>query len=140
MRRGSHFPAKRQCAANRLTQDVSSVKAADNSDGPLLPLTIPVERNGHRAEPRTQQSSYETAVCLVQRCRRTGESRPGARVDSVNVEEWEKRENGDVGGAEEGMRYMRQEGGAEEDQDDVDGRRDKDCEEEGKEYSLRESR
>lgn len=135
-RRTCHPLAKRQCAANGLAQDVAAVEATQNRNGPLLPVTVPVQWNWHRAEPRAQQTSDQTAVCLVQRRSRAGDGRPCAGLDTVDVEEWEEREEGDVGGAQEGVRDVCEEGSAEENEHDVQGGRDQSGEEDGEEDSL----
>ncbi len=113
--------------------DVAGVHAAQYGDGPLLPLAVPVERDGHGAEPGAQHGAERAAVRLVERGGETGAEGPGRRVDAERVEEREEREDGQVGGAQGRVSGLRQERCPQEDEGDVQSRHG-----EGREYRREE--
>ena len=93
------------------TDKVAQVSPGEDRDRPLLPLTVPVERDRHGTEPSADDSADETAESLVQGS--------GGSENS--------RQRGAVNAAEKRVRNMGEERRAEEDQEDMKNR----CCEEG---------
>lgn len=112
------------------------VHAGDDGDGPLLPLPIPVQRNRHSPEPRTQHRAHQAAEGLVQRGVRAGQGQQSLPVDAPRVEYGEQGDKGEVRGREEGVLDVVEERGAEEDEGDVDARGGDGCEDEGEDRCL----
>ena len=122
-------PSLQTPSTYRLSQDVSSVGPSDNSNGPLLPLSIPIQRNGHGAHPSSKQTSQRTAKDLVDRAIQRDHLSPLLTVRSMYVDEREDGEEGDVRGADECVREVGGERGAEEDLEDAQDRDGEDGEE-----------
>lgn len=109
------------------TDKVAQVSPGEDRDRPLLPLTVPVERDRHGTEPSADDSADETAESLVQGSGGSENSRQRGAVNAANKENGEDGEDGDVGAAEKRVRNMGEERRAEEDQEDMKNR----CCEEG---------
>lgn len=85
-----------------------------------MPLAVPVQGNGHSAQPGAEEAAEKPAEGLIERCLEPGDGSPGARVNAVGVEERERGEQGQMGGAEEGMGDVGEQRRPEEDHDDVE--------------------
>lgn len=95
-----------------------------------MPLAIPVQRDWHRADPRTYQRAQPHPVQLVDWHLQAGELEPGRRVEAVRVEEVRGGQKRDVQREEGGVRVVRCDGGAEE---DGEGREEGGCQGKGQE-------
>jgi hypothetical protein len=129
-------PPKKDRATQNASEHISGVDASQNSHGPLLPLAVPVQRDGHSAQPGAEEATQKSTKGLVQGGPKSGEGSPGAGVDAVGVEERERREQGQMGGAEEGMGDVGEQRRPEKDHDDVEEGRQDQREQEGEEKSL----
>lgn len=99
------------------------VQPDDDGHGPLLPFPVPVQRDGHGAQPRAEQSTEQTAERLVEGRIGPGDGEHGLRVHASGVEDGVDAQEGEVRGAEERVGDVVEEGGAEEDKEDVNRRR-----------------
>lgn len=89
---------------------------------------IPIQRNWHSAEPRPNASPQSTAPDGISGPVDAPDLAPGTPVDAVDVDQRGGGEHGHVRGAQDGLEVMRGEWGAEEDEEDGEGRC---CEERG---------
>lgn len=91
---------KRREAANKTTNNVPSKKPTHNSHWPLLPLTVPVERDRYGAQPSTDNAAPESAHDLVERRAESADGFPRVGADAVGIEDGEHGEDGEGCGAE----------------------------------------
>lgn len=57
VRLGSESCAVQDGAPDYSPQHIAGIDATEDGDGPLLPLAIPVEGDGHGTQPRAQEAS-----------------------------------------------------------------------------------
>lgn len=79
------------------------IRSHDNRNRPLLPLAVPVQRDGYGSDPRPYASAQTHAVQLVDRQLQTHYLQPFGRVEAVRVEELGCGEEGEVECEEEGV-------------------------------------
>lgn len=114
---------KEHGATHHASKHVASIYSSQNSHRPLLPLAVPVQGDGHGAQPCAEEAAQQPAKGLVEGSLEPGHGSPGARVDAMGVEERESGEQGQVGGTEEGVGDVGEQGRPEEDHGDVEERR-----------------
>lgn len=124
-------------STQKLAHNSASVKTHDNRDGPLLPLPIPVKRDGHRAQPRADDCAQAHAVDLIQGQLQAGGLHPYSHIQTVDVEELRRDEEAEVDGDENRVGLVGRQRCAEEDYQDEDRRDGEgDGQDEGKEGRL----
>lgn len=74
----------------------AQVYAHDNGHRPPLPVPIPVQRDGHSAQPRTRHSTHQPAKRLVQRRRGTRYGNKRLLVEAPRVQDGENNQYGEV--------------------------------------------
>lgn len=94
---------KEHGATHQASKHVAGIDSSQDGHRPLLPLAVPVQGDGHGAQPCAEEAAQQPAKGLVEGGLEPGDGGPGARIDSVSVEKRESGEQGQVGGTEEGM-------------------------------------
>lgn len=107
-------------STQKLAHNSASVETHHNSDGPLLPLPVPVKRDRHRAQPRTDDCAQAHAVDLVQGQLQAGSLHPYSHIQTVDVKELRCDEETEVDGYENRVGLMGRQRRAEEDYQDED--------------------
>lgn len=115
-----HLKSFKQISTRQFPHHGASVHATYNSDRPLLPLSIPIQRYRYRPQPRSSTGTKGQAIDLIVRLLQTGETQPCRSVEAVYVEEMRGSQEGEMHGEESRVRLMRDEGGAEEESDDAE--------------------
>ena len=128
--------SKKHCATQHASEHVAAIYSSKDGHRPLLPLAVPVQGDGHGAQPGAEEAAQQPTKGLVERGLEPNDGSPGARIDAVGVEERESGEQGQVGGAEKGVGDMGEQGRPEEDHGGVEERRQDQREQEGEEGGL----
>lgn len=76
------------------SKHVAGIDSSQDGHRPLLPLAVPVQGNGHGAQPGAEEAAEQPAKGLVEGSLEPGDGSPGARIDAVCVEERERGEKG----------------------------------------------
>jgi hypothetical protein len=121
--------ALEQRSAQQLTNSIPNIRTCNNSDRPLLPLAvpsivsksllfqselhIPVQRNGHSAQPSTQHRTDQTAIDLINRQQKRNDLSPRLAADTMYVYERQGAQHRDVCASEQCVGVMRSDRSAE---------------------------
>ena len=101
--------AKRQSAADELSDGVASEDTGEDGDGPALPVAVPVQGDGDGAEPGAGAGAEEAAEALVEGGAGAEDLEPVFATEPAGVDQGEQAQQRQVQRAEEGVRRVRQE-------------------------------
>lgn len=102
-------------ATKCLSNHISCVGPTDDSNGPLLPFPIPVQRNRYSPKPSAYKSSNRTSKYLISRTLCGNNLDPFKRVEAMYVEEGKDGEESDMRRGEGCVKEMGRQRSAAED-------------------------
>lgn len=137
---GRPAPPQQHRAARQPADDAAGIRPGQDRDRPPLPGAVPIQRDGHGAQPRAQRGARGAADDGVERRAEARERGPRGPVDPVYPEEREERQERQVSGAEERVRRVREQRGAEQHDGQVHDRRRERGEDDGEDDGLARTR
>lgn len=75
---------------------VSKIHANNNSNGPFLPLPVPIEGDGHSAKPCAEQGAQKPARRFIQRRISSSQRNKSLPIHTADVEDRKEREKGEM--------------------------------------------
>jgi len=106
-----------------LAKGPPKIRTDNNRDRKLLPLAIPVQRDGHSTGPRTDQRAQRATKDLIDRHIEARHQPPFVLVHAVDVDQRQRRQQRDMQRAEQSLWLRVREGRAEEEERECEERR-----------------